>query len=240
MTYNPTRRPTGRPSRQQEIMDWLQDYIDSGPGGQRLATRVALDGAQRNYNLKALKRAKKVLGFTSIHVGGSEGDWLWVNPRLLRPDNKPIQGLSEKLDKYERQTAQIAVTSKAQSRARIANNWLEQITEELFAQGLTLAEIREHAAKLDRYLTSKEFADIEEEFGLTAMDQLSRAKKAKSEAQEALDQQVRLILDEKPSPPGEMRKAQDAIRTADERLAVLSEQIGPVMLQKLTATRPAA
>jgi len=234
-------------------MDWLQEYVNSGTGGMRLSTRVEIDGAQRSYNLKALKRAKKALGLTSIRVGGlgSDGDWMWANPKRLSQEQSMSQELAEKLDRHEKRVAEASVTSKAQSRARIANGWVEEITEELFEQGKTLAEIRVLAAKQDPYLTNADLAQIEEEFGLTASSQLRKLDRAKTTAEEAYETirkaQTQLLLAGKVTlgqVDVEMQNAETAkskaAQTAQEKLVALSKQIGPVMFRKLTMGQQAA
>lgn len=247
MTYHATGRPAGRPSKQQEIRNWLQEYINSSSGGMRFATRVEIDGKQRGYNLIALRRAKKALRLESIRIGGlgSEGDWVWANPRLLSTDKSVPQELAEKLDRHEKRLAEASVTSKAQSRARIANGWLQQVTEELFDKGKTLAEIREAAAKQDPYLTDKNFADIEEEFQLTAISLLKELNEAEAKAEAAYEAvrktQIQLLTDGKiglGQVETEMQKAEtvkaQVIEMAQQKVAALSQQIGPVMFQRLT------
>lgn len=253
MTYHATGRPPGRPSKQQEVVNWLQEYVNSGAGGMRLATGVEAAGKERGYNLVALKRAKKVAGFTSIRVGGlgSDGDWMWANPRMLSQDQSITQELAEKIDRYEKRIAETAVTSKAQSRARIANGWLRQITEELFDNGKTLAEIREDAAKQDPYLSVKDFADIEDEFQQAAISRLMDLEKTRTAAEAAYEAirsrlanavatgKTKLAQAEAEMQQAETAKAQ-ALELAKRRLDRIAEQVGVVMFRKLTTGQQAA
>jgi hypothetical protein len=247
------KRPTGRPSQQKEIMNWLEEYVNSGPGGMRSATAVEIAGAQRNHNLKALKRAKKKLGFVSIRVGGlgSEGDWMWANPRRLSTDKSITQELAEKLGEREKRIAGAAVTSKAQSRARIANGWLEQITEELFEHGKTLAEIREQAAKQDPYLTVKDFADLEEEFQLTATGQLRNLEAAKLKAEKTCQDDCKALQDafiagkvKSAEAEAEIAKAETVrtkeVQLIEQKTATIAKQVGPTTFHRLTAMGPVA
>jgi hypothetical protein len=207
-----------------------------------MATRVVFDGAQRNYNLRTLQRAKKTLGLTSIRVGGlgSDGDWMWADPKRLNQGQSMTQELNDKLDRREKQVAEAAVTSKAQSRARIINGWLGDITEEMFGQGKTLAEIRVLAARQNPYLTNADLAQIEEEFGMTASSRLRELDKAKATAEEAYETvrktQNNLLIARKITAAqvkAEIDKAEIAVKKAQDQLDLLSKQIGPTMVHKL-------
>ena len=247
MTYRATGRKPGRPSNQRTLVEWLQDYINSGTGGMRLATRVEIDGQERGFSLRALKNAKKTLGFTSVRVGGlgSDGDWMWVNPQRLSPNKSITQELAEKLDRHEKRLADSIVTSKAQSRANIANGWLGQVTEEMFEQGKTLPEIRENAARKDPYLTDKNFAEIEEEFRAIAFRRLIDLNNTKTDAGAACES-VRARLAESVAKREvtlsqsiiEMAQAKaimaHAVGQTQDRLAALEQQIGTVLFLQLT------
>lgn len=245
MTYRATGRKPGRPSRQQDLTAWLQEYVNSGAGGMRLAARVRIDGEQRGFRWRSLERAKQTLGFTSIRVGnlGSEGEWAWVNPQRLTPAQSIAQEFADKFDRYEKRLSEAGVTSKAQSRARIANGWLAQITETLFAQGKVLSEIRETAAKQDPYLTEKHFADIEEEFRIVAFARLQDLQQAKANA-EAVFETVRVqatkdLMSGKSlsQTTAEMEQAKatlaQAIEQVQEQFTALEKQIGPEMTLEL-------
>src|SRR5260370_35400206 len=121
------------------------------------------------------------------------------------------------------------VNSKAYSLGLIQGGWLERVTEELFDQGKTLAEIREYAGKQNAYLLTREFESIEEEFEAIAAEQLTELNQAKADAQEGLDREVGVVIEGKASDKTEteMQKAQAAIKTAEERLEAFSKRAGP-------------
>src|SRR5260370_26170530 len=163
---------------------------------------------------------------------------MWVNPQRLRLDKSQsmTHELIEKLDKREKRLAEVIVNNKAHSLAIIQGGWLERVTEELFDQGKTLAEIREYAGKQNPYLLTREFESIEEEFEAIAAEQLTELNQAKADAQEALDRQVGLVIEGKASDKTdtEMQKAQAAINTAEKKLEAFSKQVSPSLFVKLT------
>jgi hypothetical protein len=107
----------GRPSKREEIKNWLLEYIAKATTGKRLATDVKAAAARNGYGVLSLKRAKRDAGIQSKKLRLDA--WLWYNPFDVRED-------------VSRQTA--AVERLAEQGTKLVKSVIERDEQKMHAE----------------------------------------------------------------------------------------------------------
>src|ERR1700741_2828053 len=88
----------GRPSKLVMAKEWLSEYLERSKG-MRFAEEIILAGQAEGFGRTTLFLAKKDLKYRSVRHGGTEGQWLWINPFLANlPQESPAETTVKRLE----------------------------------------------------------------------------------------------------------------------------------------------